>query len=170
MPGGGAFSADNRWLAVVTGTSTLLPGNADTNGVDDVFVIDLPARLDLDHDTMDDRWETLFGVTDPNADPDNDGVTNAAEEDAGTHPNGSVKRYLAEGATGTFFATWISLANPDLVNPATAVLTFDSGSGIRVSRPVSLGAGNSPPSRSGRSAASKAPPCRRPSKAIGSWR
>ena len=70
-----AFSADERWLVLNTFTSTLVPG--DTNNQDDVFVIDLPDFLDSDDDTMDDRWETLFGVTDPAADPDGDGQTNA---------------------------------------------------------------------------------------------
>ena len=66
---------------------------------------------------MDNRWETLFGVTNPTADPDADGETNAQEEDAGTHPNGQVRRFLAEGATGWFFHTSIALANPTRRSP-----------------------------------------------------
>jgi Tol biopolymer transport system component len=143
VPGGGAFSADDRWLAVVSGTSTLLPGNADTNAVDDVFVIDLPDILDADDDTMDDRLELMFTVTDPNADPDADGQTNAQELAVGTHPNGQVRRFLAEGATGSFFHTAISLANPSPTLAATAVLTFDRGDGTRVRRPVAVPAGRS---------------------------
>jgi len=81
-------------------------------------------------------------VTDPAADPDGDGQTNAQEEDAGTHPNGQVRRFLAEGATGTFFHTAISLANPSL-SPAAALLTFDRGDGTRVRLPVALAAGRS---------------------------
>ncbi len=141
VPGGGDFSADDCWLAVVSGTTTLVGG--DANGVDDVFVIDLPDRLDADDDTMDDRWETLFNVTDPAGDPDADGQTNAQEEDAGTHPNGQVRRFLAEGATGSFFHTAIALANPSPTLAATAVLTFDRGDGTRVRRPISIPAGQS---------------------------
>jgi hypothetical protein len=140
VPGNTVFSNDDRWLAVSSATDTLVAG--DTNGVNDVFVIDLPDLLDADDDTMDDRWETLFGVTDPAADPDGDGQTNAQEEDAGTHPNGQVRRFLAEGATGTFFHTAISLANPSL-SPAAALLTFDRGDGTRVRLPVALAAGRS---------------------------
>ena len=143
VPGGARFSADDRWLAAVTGTSTLLPGNADTNGVDDAFVIDLPDFLDADNDTMDDRWETIFGVTDPAADPDADGQTNAQEEDAGTHPNGQVRRFLAEGATGSFFHTSIALANPNPTLAASVVLTFDRGNGTRVRRSIAIPAGRS---------------------------
>jgi hypothetical protein len=141
VPGGGDFSDDDRWLAVVSGTNNLVGG--DINGVDDVFVIDLPDFLDADDDTMDDRWETLFGVTDPNADPDADGQTNAQEENAGTHPNGQLRRFLAEGATGAFFHTAISLANPSSTLAATAVLTFDRGDGTRVRRPIAIPAGRS---------------------------
>ena len=138
-----SFSADDRWLAVVSDAATLLPGGIDTNGVADAFVIDLPARFDLDSDTMDDRWETLFGVTSASADPDVDGVTNAAEENAGTHPNGVQRRFFAEGATGGFFATRLWIANPDAVNAARVVLNVDSGQGVRRTLPVALVAGGS---------------------------
>ena len=76
----------------------------------------------------------MFSVTDPNADPDADGQTNAQEEHAGTHPNGQVRRFLAEGATGAFFHTAIALANPNPTLAAPAVLTFDRGDGTRVRR------------------------------------
>jgi WD40 repeat protein len=141
VPGGGDFSDDDRFLAVVSATSTLVAG--DTNGVSDAFVVDLPDLLDADDDTMDDRWEAIFGVTDPGADPDGDGQTNAQEEDAGTHPNGQVRRFLAEGATGAFFHTKVGLANPSLAQAATAVLTFDRGDGTRVRRPLAIPAGRS---------------------------
>jgi hypothetical protein len=141
VPGAGDFSDDDRFMAVVSATTTLVA--ADANGVDDVFVFDLPDVLDADDDTMDDRWETLFGVTDPSADADGDGQTNAQEEDAGTHPNGQVRRFLAEGATGSFFHTAVALANPDLSQAASAVLTFDRGDGTRVRRPFAVPAGRS---------------------------
>jgi len=51
------------------------------------------------------------------------------------------KRYLAEGATGPFFDTKVSLANPDETNPASVVLTFDSGSGTTRTLPLSLAPG-----------------------------
>jgi hypothetical protein len=133
------FSADDRWLALDSGTSTLVAG--DANGIEDVFVVDLADLLDADDDTMDDRWETLFSVTDPDADPDTDGRTNAQEEDAGTHPNGHVQRFLAEGATGAFFHTAIALANPSPTAAASAVLTFDRGGGTRVRHPIAIPAG-----------------------------
>jgi hypothetical protein len=135
------FSGNDRWLAVSSATATLVAG--DTNNTNDIFVIDLPDILDADNDTMDDRWETLFGVTDPTADADADGQTNAQEEDAGTHPNGQVRRFLAEGATGGFFHTSIGLANPSPTLAASAVLTFDRGDGTRVRRPIAIPAGRS---------------------------
>ena len=48
------------------------------------------------------------------------------------------RRYLAEGATGAFYATRLSLANPDGANPAQVVLDFDSGAGTRRALPLSL--------------------------------
>ena len=48
------------------------------------------------------------------------------------------RRYLAEGATGTFFATKLSLANPDEANAANVVLTFDSGQGTTRTVPLTL--------------------------------
>ena len=51
---------------------------------------------------------------------------------------GQFKRYLAEGATGPFFATRLSVANPDEANPANVVLTFDSGHGTTRTLPLSL--------------------------------
>jgi hypothetical protein len=48
------------------------------------------------------------------------------------------RRYLAEGATGPFFATKLSLANPDEVNAANVVLTFDSGLGTTLTMPLTL--------------------------------
>jgi hypothetical protein len=135
------FSEDDRWLAVSSATATLVAG--DTNDTSDVFVLDLPDLLDADNDTMDDRWETLFSVTDAAADPDGDGQTNAQEEDAGTHPNGLVRRFLAEGATGAFFHTAIALANPDTTLAATAVLTFERGDGTQARRSIAIPAGRS---------------------------
>ena len=54
---------------------------------------------------------------------------------------GQFRRYLAEGATGPFFATRLSLANPDEANAASVVLTFDSGHGTTRTLPLSLAPG-----------------------------
>jgi hypothetical protein len=143
VPAASAFSADDRWLVSATGTGTLLPGSADSNGLDDVYVFDLPDLMDGDDDTMDDRWEFMFGAFDPGADPDGDGQTNAQEENAGTHPNAQVRRFLAEGATGAFFHTAIALANPSPTLDAATVLTFDRGDGTRVRQPVVVPFGRS---------------------------
>ena len=135
---GAAFSADDRWLIASSRTETLLPGNADTNAVADIFAIDLPARMDADGDTMNDRWERIFDVSDPDADPDGDGATNAEEENAGTHPTGTIRQYLAEGATGAFFSTRLAVGNPDSFSRAVAIVTLANGSGGRAQRLVRL--------------------------------
>lgn len=41
---------------------------------------------DVDSDKMDDEWETRYNVTDPEADPDKDGLTNLEEFEQGTNP------------------------------------------------------------------------------------
>jgi hypothetical protein len=133
-----AFGGANRWMAIESPTASLVPAGGDTNGVADVFVVDLPDFFDADDDGMDDRWEATFQVTDASGDPDADGLTNLQEFQAGSHPNGVARRYLAEGATGTFFQTAIALANPDPAQPAAAVLTFDKGDGTRVRQTLTV--------------------------------
>lgn len=82
---------------------------------------------DPDKDGLPTAWELVFG-TDPrgydrDGDLDGDGLTNAAEYQQGSHPNGTFVRYLAEGATSSFFRTRLALLNPD-VAPASVVLRF----------------------------------------------
>ena len=78
-----------------------------------------PANTDVDADGLPDAWERRFGLNPASAagvdgaagDPDTDGRMNAMEFAAGTHPRGRVTRYLAEGATSTFFDLSLDLAN-----------------------------------------------------------
>jgi hypothetical protein len=112
-----------------TGDSTILPPGADVNAVADVFAVDIDSRLDQDGDLLDDRWESATGLSYTSAagangatgDPDNDGLTNQQELQAGSHPRGSAARYLAEGAENAFFHTRLALANTGST-PATAVV------------------------------------------------
>ena len=106
----------------------------------------LASGADSDLDGLPDSFELLFGL-DPSSgagndggggDPDGDGVTNAGELAAGTHPNGSFRRFLAEGASNDFFTTRISLANPSDVQTVTALLRFQKRSGTEVSQPVQV--------------------------------
>ena len=46
----------------------------------------VPPAVDADLNGLSDGWEQLFGQTDPNADPDGDGVNNITEQNAGTDP------------------------------------------------------------------------------------
>ena len=88
---------------------------------------------DADGDGAADDWELEFGfnpadATDGALDPDSDGLTNAQECAALTHPRGLYTRYLAEGATGSFFATRVVIANPGLT-PAHVLFRFQTETG-----------------------------------------
>ncbi len=105
-----------------------------------VVVSNLAGLQDGDNDGLNGHWEAVFGL-DPSdgagingaaGDPDNDGVTNAEEFARGSHPRGTAARYLAEGATGTFFTTRYAIANAN-PQPATIALRLllDSGDVVR---------------------------------------
>lgn len=102
--------------------------------------------FDSDLDGMPDRWEAQFGLdmltADGDGDFDGDGISNAAEFAAGTHPDGARAntRYLAEGATGAFFNTSVALFNPGPAH-ATAVLRFTGNAGIAARHTVFVPAG-----------------------------
>jgi len=91
---------------------------------------------DQDGDGIPDDWETQFGLSPADAsdaaqDWDHDGRTNLQECQDQTHPRGLYTRYLAEGATGSFFSTRVALANPAAM-PARVLFRFLTETGVTV--------------------------------------
>ncbi len=93
---------------------------------------------DTDLDGMDDAWEVQYGLvagdaSDGGDDPDHDGVSSTQECQAGSHPRSFYTRFMAEGATGSFFDSRIAIANPGST-PARVLLRFQTGTGATPSR------------------------------------
>jgi hypothetical protein len=134
---GVAVTADGLTGLFASSGSTLVAG--DTNAAFDVFAFD----MDGDNDGMSSAWETFFrlddgSAADATADTDGDGITNAEEFAAGTHPRGLFTYYLAEGAENAFFDTEIAVFNPSLATTgATSVIgQFLGQNGRRTVGPI----------------------------------
>jgi hypothetical protein len=104
-----------------------------------------PVVVDGDSDGLPDGWETTFGldptsgsgVNGPAGDPDNDGVSNADERTAGTHPRGFEKRLFAEGVSNGFFTTRLAALNLQST-PARVQFRFLRASGAPVAYNVTI--------------------------------
>jgi hypothetical protein len=133
---GGRLGVDGLTEIFTSASATVLPGGADTNGVDDVFALVLALRFDRDGDQLDDRWEIAMGLDYTSSvgadgaagDPDGDGQSNQQEQTAGTHPRGAARQFLAEGADNAFFKTRFAIANPG-ATAATAAVRLDGDDG-----------------------------------------
>ncbi|MFN8060608.1 MAG: SBBP repeat-containing protein [Vicinamibacterales bacterium] len=125
---GQGLAVDAAGSVVVVGTMEY--GSGNPGGAADAYVLRLSngdPTTDADGDGMPNEWELRFdldpSVNDANGDLDGDGVSNLDEYRAGTHPNGRFTRYLAEGATSAFFATSLTMANPN-AGRATVLFRF----------------------------------------------
>jgi hypothetical protein len=134
---------DSIGRVYVAGAS-VYPVPGPQQGASDAFVYGLSSGVegvDSDGDGMSDEWETQYGldptVNDANQDPDGDGITNVQELANNTHPLGFFTRYLAEGATGTFFDDRIALFNPGAAL-ATVLLRFQREGNAEIQQLIAL--------------------------------
>jgi hypothetical protein len=70
-----------------------------TNSPPGTVVINVVAPADANHDELPDMWQSTYGITDPNGDADNDGVSNIAEYWANTNPTNPASYLRLVGIT-----------------------------------------------------------------------
>jgi hypothetical protein len=73
------FSGQDSFAAVVS--------DGQLESAEATFSVSVGAGFDLDNDSIPDDWENFWDVNNPNADPDNDGLTNLQEFMANTSPH-----------------------------------------------------------------------------------
>lgn len=122
---------------IVAFDSTAALVASDANRTLDTYVNARTVTADTDTapGALTTQFKTQFGLVPgidlPGDDPDGDGKTNAQEAAEGTHPRGYVLRYLAEGATSTFFSTRMAILNPG-ANSGIVLLRYQKSDGSTV--------------------------------------
>lgn len=134
--------------ATVPGTVSLAVTVVDANGwrVTTTTPLTVQSVLDSDSDGLPDRCETPFGLNPASSqiheaaggDYDEDGLTNLAECQQGSHPRGYFRHHFAEGATGAFFTTTFAVANPHPTRDAKVLFRFLRPDGSLTTEPLTV--------------------------------
>jgi hypothetical protein len=150
-PNGGSITFqiafDPSALGVRTATVSISNNDADESS----YQFAIRGNADLDNDGMPDGWETLYNVSDPNADDDGDGMSNLDEFIAGTSPRDPASalrikeaKFGANGCEITFDSINARLYRVEYKNDFSLGWTLlqeklGTGSPITVNDPGALG-------------------------------
>ncbi len=149
----GALAVNDAGTITLAGSSTssalqTTPGAVQSTyggSIDGILLRLAPwsSAADGDGDGLPDAWAVATGLAAsaeraPDADPDDDGLTNREEAAAGSHPLGFVRRYLAEGSTGAFFDTEIAVANLSSTETAHVLLRWQRDDGFEATTPLEV--------------------------------
>jgi hypothetical protein len=138
---------DPSTLGVRIATVSISNNDADEGS----YQFAIRGNADLDSDGMPDGWETLYNVSDPNADDDGDGISNFDEFIAGTSPRDPASalkikeaKFGANGCEITFDSINARLYRVEYKNDFPAGWTLlqeklGTGSPITVNDPGALG-------------------------------
>ena len=141
----GRLDATGTTVFFASADASILPGGADTNGVDDVFAVDLLSRLDRDGDaprrSLGDRHGARLRQRRRRGRGDRRSRRRRPDQPAGAGRRYRTRvarcgQFLAEGADNAFFKTRLGIANPG-TTAATAVVRFDGDGGASTTRSTS---------------------------------
>jgi hypothetical protein len=99
LPGNGSFAFMPAHGFSGTNTFAYHAFDGRTNSPPGTVVINVVAPGDANQDGLPDAWQSTYGITDPNGDADNDGVSNIAEYWANTNPTNPASYLRLVGIT-----------------------------------------------------------------------
>jgi hypothetical protein len=147
----GTFSYTPAWGFSATDTFSFVVQDGTTNSIPATVTIMVQVPADTNYNGLPDAWEVQYDVTAPDADDDQDGMTNLQEYWAGTNPQDAgtwlrITNYGGNSVSG-FTLNWPSVGGVRyrvLFSDGSALGGFD-GNFTSLVRPVGTEMDSSPP-------------------------